>query len=93
MLDIVNTFVCDPSDGLDVRGDVGLAKPYTVGVAVNAHVIELRVHDGVVELLTFRASDEVLRVRVRVGQDCDGLMFVFVGGTAWYISQVFDCAT
>ena len=26
MLDIVNTFVCDPSDGLDVRGDVGLAK-------------------------------------------------------------------
>ena len=26
MLDIVNTFVCDPSDGLDVGGDVGLTK-------------------------------------------------------------------
>ncbi len=92
MLDVMDTFVCDPCDSLDVSGLVRLTElfvdegsgimvvlldacpklftckvgagfggdtytePDTVGVCVDAHIVEVRVHDAVVELLTFWAS-------------------------------------
>ena len=50
-------------------------------------------YDGVVELVTFWASEYLIWGRFGCRQDRDSLLFVFVGGTAWYTGQVFDSAT